>query len=70
MTDQATQLRACAKWHERQAHRNPKSAKRHYGIADTLRTKANAVVRMFSGSVNPPRAEVLAGYSKQFLQGA
>ena len=68
--DQAQPLRNCAKWHERQAHRNPSRSKHHYGIADTLRSKANALVRMFSGSVNRPSVEAHMSYARQFQQGA
>jgi hypothetical protein len=46
------QLRNCAKWHERQAHRNPARAKHHNETAAGLRVRANAMVRYTSGAIN------------------
>jgi hypothetical protein len=48
----AYQLRNCAKWHERQAHRAPKRAKHHHSTAARLRQYANEIIRATSGSIN------------------
>jgi hypothetical protein len=48
----ASQLRSCAKWHERQAHRSPERAKHHHATSASLRAQANFVIRSTSNAIN------------------
>lgn len=40
----AQQLRNCAKWHDRQAKRNPERASHHQRTARSLRDQANRLI--------------------------
>lgn len=44
MSVQPFQLRNCAKWHERQAKRNPERASHHQRTARSLRDQANRLI--------------------------